>query len=34
MKPIVIDIDKTFIKLDYVILKLKPSALQLELYEK
>lgn len=29
-----ITLDKTFIKLDYVILKLKPSALQLELYEK
>lgn len=29
-----ITLDKTFIKLDYVILNLKPSALQLELYEK
>jgi len=29
-----IDLDNIFIKLDYVILKLKPSALQLEMYEK
>ena len=29
-----ITLDKTFINLGYVILKLKPSALQLELYEK
>ncbi|MDU6631828.1 hypothetical protein [Veillonella sp.] len=29
-----ITLDNTFIKLDYVILKLEPSALQLEMYEK